>query len=151
MHLKDSVRMLQAFKSKADIISAESPSSYTRAACCLGCDFTLVRSGITGIGYKTFVSLTTNVESELTAGNLAGKISEEQNVIAQADEFGSAVDIEAHRQRGVDVYSTSSAWMATGPLQPPTRRSRIWRRETEFLDDGYPTHQLPYRFLPKVV
>ena len=72
---------------------------------CLGCDFTHVRSGITGIGYNTFVSLAKAVEGNLTAGSLAAVIWEKQNVIAQADGFDSAADVEAHLQRVVDVYS----------------------------------------------
>jgi len=64
-----------------------------------------VRSGITGIGYKTFVSLAECVEGKLTAGSLAAVIWGKQNVIAKADGFDSASDIEAHLQRVVDVYS----------------------------------------------
>ena len=80
---------------------------------CTGCDFTNVRSGISGIGDKTFIKLVTGIDDEgieLNANSLADAIWNNENDIAMKNGFESADDVEKHLQHIVDVYSNGNVY-----------------------------------------
>ena len=85
---------------------------------CRGCDFTEVQSGISGIGFNTFIELAEKAgeEGELNAETLAATIWEDKNVIATNNDFKSAAEVQQYLQHVVDVYCNGLVYDERGTL-----------------------------------
>lgn len=74
-------------------------------AACRGCDFTALPSGISGVGYETFLFLVSRVEGDLSAKSLALSLWSHHEDIATKNGFKSADDVGRFMQHVVDVYA----------------------------------------------
>lgn len=74
-------------------------------AACSGCDFTEQDSGITGIGFKTFIKLVEMVDGELTASKLAAIIWRENQKQVVDVGLTSEEKVREHLVRITAIYS----------------------------------------------
>ena len=78
---------------------------------CTGCDFTIHSSGISGIGYETFIKLVRTIgDGELSSTTLAEIIWKEKESTVRKAGFTSQDDVRQHLQNIVDVYSSGKVY-----------------------------------------
>ena len=83
---------------------------------CSGCDFTEVRSGITGIGIKKFILAANNIDGELNAKSLAISLWNNDNDIVMNDGFELVDEVEDYLQRIVNVYVNAKVYDKDGNI-----------------------------------
>lgn len=102
-------------------------------AACSGCDFTDSRSGISGIGYESFVEIASKVEGELSAATLSNELWDCEEGKMRRTGFETRHDVQCHLQKIVDVYQHGQVYdehsniidMNSGDIiQPATDKSR---------------------------
>jgi len=99
---------------------------------CSGCDFTKFRSGIPGIGIKTFLALANKMDLPLSSPSMAKAIIDNVPQHAEAAGLRSFDELSSHFQHVIDIYTLGKLYNKESGIidmrgilhQPPDSKSK---------------------------
>lgn len=98
-------------------------------AACRGCDFTTCPSGISGIGYETFIKLVEDID-DLNPNSLAIALWENESNSVGVKSFDSSSALEEFLQRIVDIYEKGHVYDQDANVIE-MRSDRVIKRATQ--------------------
>lgn len=98
-------------------------------AACRGCDFTIYPSGISGIGYETFIKLVKDID-DLNPNSLATALWENERSTVGVQSFESSSALEEFLQRIVDIYEKGHVYDQDANVIE-MRSDRVIKRATQ--------------------